>query len=71
MSTAGQPATTGLADEPQEAIHILVVDDEPDVQEMLALRLRRQTRAGKYKFQYALDGVMGGDKVGHVGGLTN
>ena len=57
MSTAEQPASTGEAGETQqEAIHILVVDDEPDVQDMISLRLRRQIRSGKYRFQYALDG---------------
>ena len=42
--------------EPQETINILMVDDEPDLADMVQLRMRRQIRNGKYRFVFASDG---------------
>lgn len=36
--------------------HILVVDDEPDLQPLIERRFRRDVRAGDYAFEYARDG---------------
>ncbi len=36
--------------------HILVVDDEPDLQPLIERRFRRDVRAGSYAFEYAHDG---------------
>lgn len=35
---------------------ILVVDDEPDVQDLIKRRFRQQIRKGKFEFNFALDG---------------
>ena len=39
------------------ACHILVVDDEPDVEPLIRQRLRRQLRSGEYTLCFASDGV--------------
>lgn len=36
--------------------HILMVDDEPDAQELFRQNFRREIRAGKYAFDFALTG---------------
>lgn len=36
--------------------HILMVDDEPDAQELFRQNFRREIRAGKYAFDFALSG---------------
>ena len=36
---------------------ILVVDDEPDLERLMLQRMRRDIRAGRYKFVFAHDGV--------------
>ena len=36
---------------------ILVVDDEPDVEPLIRQRMRRDVRAGRYRFVFARDGV--------------
>jgi adenylate cyclase len=38
------------------ATHILVVDDEPDVELLISQRFRRQVRAGEFAFSFARDG---------------
>jgi len=35
---------------------VLIVDDEPDIQGMINLKMRRQIRAGKYSFVFAANG---------------
>jgi YesN/AraC family two-component response regulator len=41
-----------------EALHrILIVDDEPDIEPLILLRMRRQIRAGVYSFLFAQNGV--------------
>lgn len=44
-------------------IHILVVDDEPDVEMMMKLQFRQKIRAGDYKFLFAGDGQAALDKL--------
>ena len=39
------------------ALHILVVDDEPDLEPLVRQRLRRQVRAGRYALHFAPDGL--------------
>jgi adenylate cyclase len=39
-----------------EPTHILVVDDEADVEELISQRFRRQVRAGEFAFRFARDG---------------
>ena len=41
----------------QEAYKILVVDDEPDLEPLMLQRMRRDIRAGRYKFVFAQNGV--------------
>ena len=41
----------------QEAYRILVVDDEPDLEPLMLQRMRRDIRAGRYKFVFAHNGV--------------
>jgi adenylate cyclase len=38
------------------ATHILVVDDEPDVEQLISQRFRRQVRSGEFTFSFARDG---------------
>ena len=40
-----------------EPFHILVVDDEPDVEPLVRQRMRRHVRAGKYRLHFAGDGA--------------
>lgn len=37
--------------------HILVVDDETDVETLISLKFRREIREGKYRFSFARNGV--------------
>lgn len=39
------------------ALHILVVDDEPDLADLVRQKFRRKIRAGDYRFSFAQDGV--------------
>ena len=39
-----------------EARKVLVVDDEPDVEPMFRQQMRREVRAGRYEFLFALSG---------------
>lgn len=43
--------------ENNEAIKVLVVDDEPDVEAMFRQRMRRDIRSGRYEFHFARSGV--------------
>lgn len=43
--------------EPPRPFHILVVDDEPDLQSLVRLRFRRQIREGTWSFVFAADGL--------------
>lgn len=47
----------------KELIHILVVDDEPDLELMMKLNFRQKIRAGDYKFLFAGDGQSALDKL--------
>ena len=40
----------------EQAFHILVVDDEPDLEPLIKQRMRPHIRAGKYRFLFAGDG---------------
>lgn len=42
--------------EAAEARKVLVVDDEPDVEPMFRQQMRREVRAGRYEFLFALSG---------------
>ena len=41
----------------QEPCKILVVDDEPDLEPLMLQRMRRNIRAGRYRFVFAQNGV--------------
>ena len=41
----------------EQQYRILMVDDEPDLEPLVLLRMRRQIRAGKYSFLFAHNGV--------------
>ena len=43
--------------EPRPPLHILVVDDEPDLEPLIKQRMRRQIRSGKYVFEFADNGA--------------
>ena len=43
--------------------HILVVDDEPDLEQLIVQRFRRQVRDGSYRFSFAADGVQALDAL--------
>ena len=47
----------------QEAYKILVVDDEPDLEPLMLQRMRRDIRAGRYKFVFAQNGVEALEKL--------
>ena len=40
----------------EQAFHILVVDDEPDLEPLIKQRMRPHIRSGKYRFLFAGDG---------------
>ena len=42
--------------EAERPLHIMVVDDEPDIESMVRLRMRRKIRSGEYNFTFACDG---------------
>ena len=46
-----------------EAYKILVVDDEPDLEPLMLQRMRRDIRAGRYKFVFAQNGVEALEKL--------
>ncbi len=41
----------------QRPYHILVVDDEPDLEPLMRQRMRRDVRSGKYRFTFAGNGL--------------
>ena len=47
----------------QEAYKIQVVDDEPDLEPLMLQRMRRDIRAGRYKFVFAPNGVEALEKL--------
>ena len=47
----------------QESYKILVVDDEPDLEPLMLQRMRRNIRAGRYKFVFAHNGVEALEKL--------
>ena len=47
----------------QESYRILVVDDEPDLEPLVLQRMRRDIRAGRYKFVFAQNGVEALEKL--------
>ncbi len=44
-------------DDIRDALKVLVVDDEPDVELMFRQRMRRDIRSGRYDFVFARSGV--------------
>ena len=43
--------------------HILVVDDEPDVESLISQKFRREIRSGNYRFTFAGNGAEAFEKV--------
>ena len=41
----------------ERAFHILIVDDEPDIEPLIKQRMRRRVRKGQYALHFASDGV--------------
>ena len=59
-----------MTNEEQASFHILVVDDEPDLEPLIKQRMRPHIRSGKYSFHFAGNGaealdVLSGD--GRIG----
>lgn len=54
--TAANPDTT-------EPCNILVVDDEPDLEQLMKQRMRREIRRGTYSFEFAGNGVEALEKL--------
>ena len=52
--TATTPNTA--VKEAAHPLHIMVVDDEPDIESMVRLKMRRKIRSGEYNFTFACDG---------------
>jgi len=46
-------------------IHILVVDDEPDLETLITQRFRKQIRAGNFQFHFSGDGEQALEKLEH------
>ncbi len=58
-SAPAAPAPTALTtiDEPEdERVHLLVVDDEPELELLMRQKFRRKIRAGDWVFTFAVDG---------------
>ena len=53
----------------QESYKILVVDDEPDLEPLMLQRMRRDIRAGRYEFVFALNGVEALEKLNQDDGI--
>ena len=53
------PSNVGLADmgDEEDVLHILCVDDEPELELLMQQRFRKKLRAGEWKFTFALDGM--------------
>ena len=51
----------------QEPYKILVVDDEPDLEPLMLQRMRRNIRAGRYRFVFAQNGVEALEKLNQDG----
>jgi adenylate cyclase len=51
-----------------EAARILVVDDEPDVEQLITQRFRREIRAGEFAFSFAYDGAQALARLQQDGG---
>ena len=45
-----------MEQEPHPPLHILVVDDEPDLEPLIKQRMRRHIRSGRYVFRFADNG---------------
>jgi len=45
------------AEDEDEVLHILCVDDEPELELLMQQRFRKKIRAGEWKFVFALDGM--------------
>ena len=48
----------------EEPYKILVVDDEPDLEQLVLQRMRREIRGGRYKFVFARNGVEALERLG-------
>ena len=53
----------------QESYKILVVDDEPDLEPLMLQQMRRDIRAGRYKFVFAQNGVEALEKLNQDDGI--
>lgn len=53
-----------------DPIHILVVDDEPDLELLIRQKFRRKIRAGDIQFSFAGDGVEALDKLDDNGDIS-
>lgn len=51
------------------AAHILVVDDEPDVEALFSLRFRKEIRAGQLQFSFAENGLRALELLQHHGNI--
>ena len=58
-----------MMNEGQEPFHILVVDDEPDVEPLMRQRMRRHVRSGRYALRFACDGVEALEVLGEDGAI--
>ncbi len=48
---------TSLSPVDEDVLHILCVDDEPELELLMQQRFRKKIRAGEWKFVFALDGI--------------
>ena len=53
-----------------QASKILVVDDEPDLQELIRQKFRNKIKANEYEFHFAENGVQALDKIANDGAIT-
>lgn len=51
------PALDATPDVDEDILHILCVDDEPELELLMQQRFRKKLRAGDWKFTFALDGM--------------
>ncbi|MDE0002810.1 MAG: response regulator, partial [Rhodospirillaceae bacterium] len=54
----------------EEPHRILVVDDEPDLEQLVLQRMRREIRRGRYSFVFARNGVEALERLNDNGGDT-
>ena len=57
MVAAAPSAPEPAVDVDEDLLHILCVDDEPELELLMQQRFRKKLRAGEWKFTFALDGM--------------